>query len=143
MRITFLSAIAIGTSMLFGCGSGSPSARTTSEVIEYDVYPADVLVLEPGQAKDVKVSRKGDAGKESELSITSSDPKVKVEGGKFAGGSKDATVTVRADADAPAKEHTLTIKVGGVTKTVHVRVGTAKPVSNPTVEKATPKSTSR
>ncbi|OWK39770.1 hypothetical protein [Fimbriiglobus ruber] len=108
------------------------------------MYPEDVLILEPGQAKDVKVSRKGDSTKQSDITVTSSDPKVKVEGGKFAGGAKDATVTVRADADATAKEHTLTIKVGGVTKTVHVRVSTSeKAASMPTSEKVGTKSTSR
>jgi hypothetical protein len=142
MRATIVSVMALGTITLVGCGTGSPTARTTTEVIEYDVYPADVLVLEPGQSKDVKVSRKGDAAKESDLTVTSSDPKVKVENGKFAGGAKDATVTVRADPDATNKDHTLTITVGGVTKTVHVRIGTAgQPSTMPTSRsKSTPTS---
>jgi hypothetical protein len=122
MRTVYAATLTIGVATLLGCGGGSPTTRVTTGTVEYDVYPTDVLVIEPGQSKDMKVSRKGGEAKDVDLTVTSSDPKVRVEGGKFKGDAKEATVTVKADPDAPAREHTITIKAGDVTKTVHVRV---------------------
>ena len=122
MRTVYAVTLTIGCATLLGCGRGSPTTRVSGGAVEYDVYPTEVLVIEPGQSKDVKVSRKGGEAKDADLTVTSSDPKVMVEGGKFKGDAKEATVTVKADPDAPAKEHTITIKAGDVTKTVRVRV---------------------
>ena len=127
MRILLSMAAMFGAATLVGCTSGTTTGtgRTTAGAVEYEIYPTEVIVLKAGESKDVKVSRKGGDAKDMDLSITSSDPKVKVEGGKFKGDAKEATVTVKADPDAPAKEHTLTIKAGDVTKTVRVRVDAA------------------
>jgi hypothetical protein len=121
MRST-IAAAAFAALTLAGCGGGSPTGTRAAGVVEYDVYPTEVLVVEPGQSKDVKVTRKGGDMKDHDLTVTSSDPAVKVEGGKFKGDTKEATITVRADPSAPAKEHTVTIKSGDVTKLVKVRV---------------------
>lgn len=116
MRLWFTAA-AVVCAVLVGCDRG-----TSGKVVEYDIYPAEVLILKPGEAKDVKVSRKGADLKDTDLAFTSSDPKVTAEGGKFKGDAKEATVTVKAAPDAAEKENTLTIKAGDVTKTVKVKV---------------------
>ena len=130
MRIVFAFSALFSALVLVGCtnatksgpGTGPGGVGKTASTVEYDVFPTEIIVLKPGDTKDVKVSRKGKDMKDSDFTVTSSDPKVKVEGGKFKGDAKDATVTIKADPDAPAKEHTITITAGDVTKTVHVRV---------------------
>jgi hypothetical protein len=133
MRALFALTATVCALTLVGCTNstkpGTPAATgKTAGNVEYDVFPTEILVLKPGESKDVKLTRKAKDAKDmkdTDLTVTSSDPKVKVEGGKFKGDAKDATVTIKADPDAPAKEHTITIKAGDVTKTVHVRVEAA------------------
>lgn len=115
MRLLF-SFAAIVCATLVGC---TPEPKSK---VEYEIFPAEIIVLKPGETKDVKVTRKGQDLKDTDLAITSSEPKVTAEGGKFKGDAKESTVTVKAAADAPEKEHTLTLKAGDVTKTVKVKV---------------------
>jgi hypothetical protein len=126
MRILYATCILALSVALIGCTrdnnkSGKPGATGKTNV-EYDVYPTEVIVLKPGESKDVKVSRKGKDLKDTDLTVTSSDPKVTVEGGKFKGDAKEATVTLKVAPDAPNAEHKITIKVGDVTKTVNLKV---------------------
>lgn len=115
MRILF-STIVLGCSLvLIGCGGKDKDGIT------YEI-PTDVLVIPQGSSKEAKVSRKGKTLKDADLTLTSSDPKVTVENVKFKGDAKEVMVTIKAAADAPEKEHTITIKAGDVTKTMKVRV---------------------
>jgi len=103
--------------LLIGCG------KKDKDTIVYEVFPTEVVVIPSGESKDVKVGRKGGKElKDLDLQITSSDPKVMVEGGKFKGDAKEAMITIKTAADTPDKEHTITVKAGDVTKTFKVRV---------------------
>ncbi len=114
----FLALGLIAGLATFGCVGES----TKPGSVEY-VVPAEVITLKQNESRDIKISRKGKDLKAQDLSIASSDPKLTVEGGKFKGDAKEATITVKAAADAaPDKEQTLTFKVGDVTKTIKVKV---------------------
>lgn len=134
------------TAFLIGCDRGGHRAAGTGAnastadqamIVEYDVFPTEVVVLKQGESKDVKLSRKGNELKDANLVVTSADPKVKVEGGQFKANGREATVTIKADADAPAKDHAITIRSGNTTKTINVRVesGAASTPTNTDIKK--------
>ena len=81
-----------------------------------------MLILEPGKSAEAKVSRKGKDLEDADVTVTSPDKDVTVEGGKFKGEAKEATVTIKASPEAADKEHNITVKAGDVTKTIKVRV---------------------
>lgn len=123
MRTIMATAVLAGAFAL-GCQGTTTTLRTTSDAsaIEYEVYPTEIIVVKPGESRDVKVTRKGQGLKDTNLTVTSSDPKVTVEGGQFKGDSKEATVTIKTSPDTPENEHAITIKSNGTTKTVRLRV---------------------
>jgi len=124
MRIMFLTATLLSSLALVNGCDRAPTTKTVG-IVEYDVFPTEVIVMKPGESKDVKFTRKGKDLKDTNLTVTSSDPKVKVEGGQFKGSGADAMVTIKVDPDAAAKEHKIMLKSGDVTKTLNIRVDAA------------------
>ena len=126
MRILYASVLMFGAVVLVGCTGRDTKSGTGTKAgvgaVEYEVYPTEIIVLKPGEQKEAKVSRKGKELKDADVTITSPDPSVTVEGGKFKGNTNEATVTIKAAPDAAPKEHTITVKAGDVTKTLKVRV---------------------
>ena len=125
MRILYASTLIVCAALLVGCGNRESKSGTGTGTaggnVEYEVYPTEIIVL-PGEQKEAKVSRKGTGLKDADVTVTSPDPNVTIEGGKFKGDAKEATITIKAAPGATAKEHTVTLKAGDVTKTLKVRV---------------------
>lgn len=131
MRLSLLSAAILGLGLVWVAGCERNPSGDKAASIKYEVFPTEIIVLKPGDSKDVTVKRSGKDLKDAKLTVTSSDPKVKVKGGEFKGAAGEATVTVQAEADAPAKEHTITVKAGDVTKTINIRVEAAGAANTP------------
>jgi hypothetical protein len=104
-----------------GAGEGGKVA-----VIEYNIFPTKVIILKQGEKQEVPIERKGKDLKDLKLELSSSDEKVKATGGEFKGEEKGATITIHAEKDAPAKEHTITVKAGDVEKKIDVKVEPAE-----------------
>jgi len=103
-------------------GDGKGGNGDMVAVIEYDVFPTEVIVLKQGEKKDVEISRKGKTLKSVTVEAKSSDLKVHVKGVEFKDDAKTATVSIHADEKAPPGKHTITLTAGDVKKTIDVEV---------------------
>jgi len=105
---------------------GGQAATVTYEVADKTV------TVEQGKSADIKVTRKGEDLKDATLGVENPDDKaLTVTGGEFKGDKKTATLHVKAAADAPPKDYTVTIKAGEWTDKVTVTVEKAKAKAKP------------
>src|SRR5262245_35629192 len=92
-------------------------------IIKY-TFPTEVIILKPGEKKEVAIKREGKEKdlKEQPVEVTSPTKHVTVEEGKFEKEGKTATVTVHAAKDAKPGKHTIKVKADGQEGKIDVEV---------------------
>jgi hypothetical protein len=114
--------------------TGDKGAIEAEGAIVYDVSET-ILVLKPGEKKDVDFTRKGKTLKGVTVKGESSEPKVHVKTEDFKDDEKKAKVTIHADEKAPPGKHTVTLTADGAKKTIEVEVTKAATEPEPKVKK--------
>jgi hypothetical protein len=98
---------------------GSPT-RSPAASMELQLDKSEINVKPEGK-EDVRVTRTGGDMKALDLDAKADpDSKLKVTGGKFKDGDKEAMVTVEAPKEAKSGE--VTVSAGGVSKKIKVNV---------------------
>jgi hypothetical protein len=121
-----------GDSAKMDNGKGGNGDKVT--VFEWDVFPTEVIVLKPGEMKDVEISRKGKSLKSVTVKTESSEPKVHVKDVEFKDDATKAKVTIHADEKAKPGKHTVTLTAGDTKKTIEVEVTKAAGEPEPKVK---------
>lgn len=129
MRLLYATTVLTLAVALVGCANRDNKDKVPAKggpaTVEYEVYPTEVIILKPGETKDVQVKRKGKDLKDVDLVVTpadATDKTVTIEGGKFKGAEQEAKVTIRTTPETPEKEYVINVKAGDQVKTIKIRV---------------------
>jgi hypothetical protein len=114
--------------------TGDKGVAEAEGAVVYDVTET-IIVLKPGEKKDVELTRKGKTLKGVTVKGESSEPKVHVKTEDFKDDAKAAKVTIHADEKAPPGKHTVTLTPDdGKKTTIEVEVMKAAGEPEPKVK---------